>query len=172
MKNWGHDFLRAQNKEASNGDKEDSKSEKTKEKKHVGLKNKHGRKKSLRSDGDDDVDGEAGDNAGSKRKVTNKERRPSKKRETQEGLDSIKSEEDMGDEEAEVNGTTDDEEEHAGTKRKASNKGQKPSKKRETYKGQVGTKRKETDLRKGDDVSWNWGGSHPHAKVLDVKKEK
>lgn len=108
--------------------------------------------------------------AGTKRNVSNKEGRPSQK--GPDGTKAEKAELASGEEETEVDETTNDEEKHAGEKRKASDKQHKPSKKRETEKFQVETKSRETDLEKGDDVSWNWGGGHPHAKVLDVKDEK
>lgn len=179
LKNWGHDFLRAQGKEDTDANEQGSKSDDIHGKKDVGAKNNHGRKKSLESGGDGDeehdVDGDVEERAGTKRKALRKELRSSKKRETQKGFDSTKSEKGSltdGDEESEVDEAANDDEEHAGTRRKASDKEQTPSKKQETNKGHVSTKSGETDLQKGDDVSWNWGGGHPHGKVLDVKKEK
>lgn len=172
MKNWGHDFLRAQGKEDAHGGEGGSKSTKAGQTKHVDMKNKYGRKKSIESHGDEehDVDEDVEEHAGTKRKASTKERRPSKK--GPGGTNFGKADLVSGDEEPEVDGTAHDEVEHAGAKRKASNKEQKPSKKRETDESHVRTKSGETDLQKGDDVSWNWGGGHPHAKVLDVKDEK
>lgn len=177
MKNWGHDFLRAQGKEDTDGNEPGSKSADIHEKENVGAEQKHGRKKSLKSGGDEehDVDGDVEEHADTKRKASSKELRSSKKRDTQKGPDSTKSGKGgsaNSEEESELDGTTNDEEADAGTKRKASDKEQRPSKKRETHKGHVKTKSGETDLQKGDDVSWNWGGGHPHAKVLDVKEDK
>ena len=186
MKNWGHDFLKAEGKEASRSDKHSDKSTKPRTRSHESTKprtrshestkprtrqhekendredNEHEREKP-ESDENEDAHG---DHAGDKRKPSAEKKKPLKRRETRKGHED---EDAHGD--------------HAGDKRKPSAKKEKPTKKRETSKGHEGSESGESEseggsesggyeLAKGDTVSWKWGGGHPQGKVLDVKGEK
>lgn len=100
LKNWGHDFVKAQGKEASGGDKHDETSKETRMKEtrkggHDGEKSKHEKRRGLRSNGDEnapvDKDDENEGHAGTKRKPSDKDAKPSKKRETHKGHDGGKS---------------------------------------------------------------------------------
>ncbi|MBE3043775.1 HVA1 family protein [Candidatus Bathyarchaeota archaeon] len=87
MKNWGHDFLKAQGKEASRSDKHPGKSTKprtsqTREKEHDREGDEHEESENPESDEDEDAHV---DHAGDKRKPSAKKEKPSKKRETQKG---------------------------------------------------------------------------------------
>ncbi|KAG7100566.1 hypothetical protein HYQ44_019918 [Verticillium longisporum] len=121
-------------------------------------------------EGDDKEDGDA--KAGDKRKKTSAQNGANKKRETRQGKGSTtngnakKNGDDKGDEEAEEKeeddeeyvedeGDDDDNEEEGGDGKGKSNGGGKPKK----------------GPKKGDTVSWNWGGGQPEGKVLDVKGE-
>ena len=84
MKNWGHDFLRAQGREPPAEGKESK--EKMNEKANVGTEDKHEKKEDESSrkklpDGDKSDTKE--EHAGTKRKSSHHDEEPSKKRETE-----------------------------------------------------------------------------------------
>ncbi|EEY20447.1 conserved hypothetical protein [Verticillium alfalfae VaMs.102] len=205
LKNWGHDFLKAEGRGGgSDSKKQDNKKNEKKEngKKENGKKEngkkENGKKEDdeeedaemkeadedaqeeVEEDAEEEVEEEEGDGkddgdakAGDKRKKTSAPNGANKKRETRQGKGSStngnakKNDEDKADEEEEEKeegdeeyvedeGDDDDnEEEDAGDGKGKSNGGGKPKK----------------GPKKGDTVSWNWGGGQPEGKVLDVKGE-
>ncbi|OHE97711.1 DNA-binding protein [Colletotrichum orchidophilum] len=171
LKNWGHDFLKAQGKEngATKSNGKSSKTENGNEGKAEsnGSKKQNGSKKGEEEVEDDKEEEEAEDEteekAGDKRKNASEENGSSKKRQTRqgEGKSTGKSDENGDDEQeeaAEENGVDGDEEmeddDEEGDDKE--NGGGKPKK----------------GPKKGDTVSWNWGNGQPEGKVLDVKGEK
>ncbi|GKT41168.1 uncharacterized protein ColSpa_01349 [Colletotrichum spaethianum] len=148
LKNWGHDFLKAQGKESgaakSNG--KSSKKEGEDEEDEV---------EQVDNGETEEADEEVEEKSGDKRKNNSDENGTSKKRQTRQGEGQATKEsgkngnkkeeadEEDGDEELE-----DDDEDGGDGK--------------ETTKGP----------KKGDTVSWNWGNGQPEGKVLDVKGEK
>ncbi|GJC87867.1 hypothetical protein ColLi_10705 [Colletotrichum liriopes] len=145
LKNWGHDFLKAQGKEggAAKSNGKSSKQEDTKEEEVEQADD------SKAEEADEETE-----KVGDKRKNASDENGTSKKRQTRqgEGQATEKSEENGNEEEAtEENGDEeleDDDEEDGDAE--------------ETTKGP----------KKGDTVSWNWGNGQPEGKVLDVKGER
>ncbi|KXH26248.1 DNA-binding protein [Colletotrichum simmondsii] len=174
LKNWGHDFLKAQGKEngasKSNG-KSTKKEENGDEEKAEsnGSKKQNGPKKD-EEEAEDDKEEEAADEeaedeseekAGDKRKNASEENGASKKRQTRqgEGKSTEKSDEKNGD---------DDKEEEAEEK---DEDGDEEMEDDGDDKENGGGKAKKGP-KKGDTVSWNWGSGQPEGKVLDVKGEK
>ncbi|KAK2005962.1 hypothetical protein LZ32DRAFT_117231 [Colletotrichum eremochloae] len=180
LKNWGHDFLKAQGKEGgaekSNG-KSNGKSSKEEEEE---VEEENGKEEEenveeeeeeKEEEEEEDVEQNAEENveeaddgekeeaddkveekAGGKRKHAGDENGTSKKRQTRQG-------EGQAAEKSEENG---DEEEEA------ADEGGKEEEMDEGGDGEETTKGPE----KGDTVSWNWGNGQPEGKVLDVKGEK
>ncbi|GKT58242.1 DNA-binding protein [Colletotrichum tofieldiae] len=150
LKNWGHDFLKAQGKEGG-AEKSNGKSSKQEDTKEEEVEQA--------DDGKTEEADEETEKVGDKRKNASNENGTSKKRQTRqgEGQATEKSEEngneeaateENGDEELEDDDEEDDDEEDGDVE--------------ETTKGP----------KKGDTVSWNWGNGQPEGKVLDVKGEK
>ncbi|KAL6363964.1 hypothetical protein LRP88_03395 [Fusarium phalaenopsidis] len=125
LKNWGHDFLKAQGK----GDNE--------------------------KEEEDDDDKQAGD----KRKTTQSQSGPNKKRETAKGESETKDEE-----EEEISEEDADEPKESRTSNGKSKNEKTPNNKDES------TPKK--GPKKGETVSWKWGQGEPEGKVLDVKAEE
>ncbi|KAF3355724.1 hypothetical protein VDGD_05097 [Verticillium dahliae] len=186
LKNWGHDFLKAEGRDGgSDSKKQGNKKQGNKKQKDKKENDKEEDAEMEEADedvqeedaeeededeGDDKEDGDA--KAGDKRKKTSAQNGANKKRETRQGKGSTtngnakKNGDDKGDEEAEEKGEDDEEyvedegddddnEEEGGDGKGKSNGGGKPKK----------------GPKKGDTVSWNWGGGQPEGKVLDVKGE-
>ncbi|KAG7137713.1 hypothetical protein HYQ45_005031 [Verticillium longisporum] len=186
LKNWGHDFLKAEGRDGgSDSKKQGNKKQGNKKQKDKKENDKEEDAEMEEADedvqeedaeeededeGDDKEDGDA--KAGDKRKKTSAQNGANKKRETRQGKGSTtngnakKNGDDKGDEEAEEKeeddeeyvedeGDDDDNEEEGGDGKGKSNGGGKPKK----------------GPKKGDTVSWNWGGGQPEGKVLDVKGE-
>ncbi|KAF6795815.1 hypothetical protein CSOJ01_13383 [Colletotrichum sojae] len=159
LKNWGHDFLKAQGKESeSKGDEKEEKTESNGSKKQ-----KNGSTKKEEEEKADDAEEEKGDEeadqseekAGDKRKKADEETGANKKRQTRQG-EGKKSEENGKDaEEEEAKEDGDEETEDDGDEDKENGSGK-------TKKGP----------KKGDTVSWKWGNGNPEGKVLNVKEEK
>ncbi|KAG7134343.1 hypothetical protein HYQ45_007661 [Verticillium longisporum] len=173
LKNWGHDFLKAEGRGGGiDSKKQDKKKNNKKEDDKKEDAEEDAEEEEDEEEGDDKEDGDA--KAGDKRKNTSAQNGANKKRETRQGKgsstngnaqkngegkgDEENEEKEEGDEEyVEDEGDDDDnEEEDAGDDKKGkSNGGGKPKK----------------GPKKGDTVSWNWGGGQPEGKVLDVKGE-
>ncbi|CRK13334.1 hypothetical protein BN1723_009976 [Verticillium longisporum] len=173
LKNWGHDFLKAEGRGGGiDSKKQDKKKNNKKEDDKKEDAEEDAEEEEDEEEGDDKEDGDA--KAGDKRKKTSAQNGANKKRETRQGKgsstngnaqkngegkgDEENEEKEEGDEEyVEDEGDDDDnEEEDAGDDKKGkSNGGGKPKK----------------GPKKGDTVSWNWGGGQPEGKVLDVKGE-
>lgn len=147
LKNWGHDFLKAQKANgASKGGKQEKKEDK-----------KQDEEKEEVEEEEEDAEGEEEDGdakAGDKRKKSGEQNGSSKKRETRQGKGTSTKDDDGEEEEEQVSEEDPDEEQgdskNGGSKSKGTDKG--PD--------------------KGDTVSWNWGNGQPEGKVLDVKDEK
>ncbi|PNH46052.1 hypothetical protein VD0004_g1976 [Verticillium dahliae] len=181
LKNWGHDFLKAEGRDGGSDSKKQG-NKKQKDKKENDKEEdaemeeadedvqEEDAEEEDEDEGDDKEDGDA--KAGDKRKKTSAQNGANKKRETRQGKGSTtngnakKNGDDKGDEEAEEKGEDDEEyvedegddddnEEEGGDGKGKSNGGGKPKK----------------GPKKGDTVSWNWGGGQPEGKVLDVKGE-
>ncbi|KAK6220963.1 DNA-binding protein [Colletotrichum tabaci] len=147
LKNWGHDFLKAQGGGSSKGEEAHEKTGSNGSKEKNGS-NKKGEEEEEEEEEEepeqvDDAEEEAAEEteeteekAGDKRKNASDENGSSKKRQTRQG-------EGKAAEESEENGGEDGDDD-------------------KTTKGP----------EKGDTVSWNWGNGHPEGKVLDVKGEK
>ncbi|KAF7561148.1 hypothetical protein G7046_g2980 [Stylonectria norvegica] len=154
LKNWGHDFLKAQGKAGS----EKKSKDKSAEDEEVDEKDeaKNGDKES-----------------GHKRKASNGQAGSNKKRETRQSGKTNEGkkadaadEEEVSDEDASVddnkNGGDEQAEENATDEDNAEEDGNDSKQGGKTKKGP----------KKGDTVSWNWGGGQPEGKVLDVKGEQ
>ncbi|KAF6829704.1 hypothetical protein CPLU01_07786 [Colletotrichum plurivorum] len=158
LKNWGHDFLKAQGKESeSKGD------EKEKKESNGSKKQKNGSTKKEEGEKADDAEEEKGDEeedqseekAGDKRKKADEETGANKKRQTRQGEGKKADENGKDAEEEEAKEDSDEEMEDDGEEDKENGSG----------KSKKGPK-------KGDTVSWKWGNGNPEGKVLDVKEEK
>ncbi|KAL0943382.1 uncharacterized protein CTRU02_201268 [Colletotrichum truncatum] len=163
LKNWGHDFLKAQGKEDTgkkNGKSSDSKNGDEEKAESNGSK-KNGKKEEAENDEQADeskeqeevAEDETEEKTGDKRKKTGEENGSNKKRQTRQGEgETTKADEDGDENEEEVDGAEEDDEEMEDG-------------------GEDGGKTKKGP-KKGDTVSWNWGNGQPEGKVLDVKEEK
>ncbi|KAJ3960115.1 hypothetical protein N0V92_003219 [Colletotrichum tropicale] len=184
LKNWGHDFLKAQGKEGSeqngkstkskNGDEEKAESNGSKKEESNGSKKeKNGSKKEAdeeeareevekADEGKEEEEEEADEEkTGDKRKKSGEENGSNKKRQTRQGEGkATKKDEDGEDEEEEEEAEDDGDEEMEDDDEEGDDKENGSSKK--TKKGP----------KKGDKVSWQWGNGNPEGKVLDVKEEK
>lgn len=154
LKNWGHDFLKAQGKgsgSTSNGSKSGSKKkEEEKEDEAEPEEDENGDEEA------DDDDGEKEKKSGDKRKKTGQQKGPNKKQETRKTRSSTKNEAENDDDGDDGGDDEDDDDEGADKEENGGNKG-KSSKK---------------GPKKGDTVSWSWGSGNPKGKVLDVKEDK
>ncbi|KAL3292754.1 DNA-binding protein [Colletotrichum asianum] len=184
LKNWGHDFLKAQGKEGSeqngksakskNGDEEKAESNGSKKEESNGSKKeKNGSKKEddeeeaeeeaeKADEGKEEEEEEADEEkTGDKRKKSGDENGSNKKRQTRQGEGkATKKDEDGEDEKEEEEAEDDGDEEMEDDDEEGDDKENGSSKK--TKKGP----------KKGDKVSWQWGNGNPEGKVLDVKEEK
>ncbi|KAI8210611.1 hypothetical protein K4K52_012002 [Colletotrichum sp. SAR 10_76] len=184
LKNWGHDFLKAQGKEGSeqngksakskNGDEEKAESNGSKKEESNGSKKeKNGSKNEddeeeaeeeveKADEGKEEEEEEAdGDKTGNKRKKSGEENGSNKKRQTRQGEGkATKKDEDGEDEKEEEEAEDDGDEEMEDDDDEGDDQENGSSKK--TKKGP----------KKGDKVSWQWGNGNPEGKVLDVKEEK
>ncbi|KAH9240881.1 hypothetical protein K456DRAFT_1821343 [Colletotrichum gloeosporioides 23] len=185
LKNWGHDFLKAQGKEGSeqngksakskNGDEEKAESNGSKKKASNGSKKeKNGSKKEddeeeaaeeeaeKADEGKEEEEEEADkEKTGDKRKKSGEENGSNKKRQTRQAEGkATKKDEDGEDEKEEEEAEDDGDEEMEDDDQEGDDKENGSSKK--TKKGP----------KKGDKVSWQWGNGNPEGKVLDVKEEK
>ncbi|KAF5523303.1 hypothetical protein CGCA056_v004174 [Colletotrichum aenigma] len=184
LKNWGHDFLKAQGKEGSeqngksakskdggeekaesNGSKKEESNGSTKEKN--GSKNvddeEEAEEEAEKADEGKEADEEEADEekTGDKRKKSGEENGSNKKRQTRQGEGkATKKDEDGEDEKEEEEAEDDGDEEMEDDDEEGDDKENGSSKK--TKKGP----------KKGDKVSWQWGNGNPEGKVLDVKEEK
>ncbi|KAL6914556.1 hypothetical protein FSST1_012316 [Fusarium sambucinum] len=161
LKNWGHDFLKAQGKE--NGS--DKKQEEEKEE----------------GEADDDVeeqqeeDGDDEKHTGEKRRATRSQTGSNKKRETRKGESTKSNDEEEEEEDAEEDG--DDAEEKPQKKQSNGKKTNGASKKSQEAEDDQNDDEGGDDSgakkgpKKGETVSWNWGEGQPKGKVLDVKAE-
>ncbi|TEA15292.1 hypothetical protein C8034_v002710 [Colletotrichum sidae] len=167
LKNWGHDFLKAQGSNGKKGEKKEESKDESKNgeekagsngsKKENGSKKKAGEEKeSEEADAKEDEEEESEEKAGDKRKA-GQENGSNKKRQTRQGEGkAAKSDENGDDEKEEEEEAADDED------------GDEDMEEGDKENGGGKTK----GPKKGDKVSWNWGGGQPEGKVLDVKGEK
>ncbi|KAJ4392275.1 hypothetical protein N0V93_005900 [Gnomoniopsis smithogilvyi] len=173
LKNWGHDFLKAQGKQSGsangggsksgskkkNEDKEENKEEKDEAKEENGEEEeKEEEEEGSKEEEDEKEEEEEGDKdkkAGDKRKKSGQQNGSNKKQETRQTRSSDKKEnEDKDKEEAEDDQDGEDDGEDEGEN------------------GDSGGKSGKNGPKKGDTVSWNWGSGNPQGKVLDVKEDK
>ncbi|KAJ0307341.1 hypothetical protein COL516b_003954 [Colletotrichum fioriniae] len=177
LKNWGHDFLKAQGKE-NGASKSNGKSTKKEENGDEGKaesngSNKQNGSKKEEEEAEDDKEEEAAEEdaqdeseekAGDKRKNASEENGSGKKRQTRqgEGKSTEKSDEKNGDE---------DKEEEVEEKDEDGDEEMEDEGEEGDDKENGGGKAKKGP-KKGDTVSWNWGSGQPEGKVLDVKGEK
>ncbi|KAF4450570.1 hypothetical protein F53441_6350 [Fusarium austroafricanum] len=161
LKNWGHDFLKAQGKQNGSDKREedgDAADEDAEEEQEVD---------------DDDDDKQTGE----KRRATRSQTGSNKKRETRKG-ESTKSNDDDEEEEEEEE-EKDDAENEQGQKKQSNGQAKKSnasSKKdyeaeEEQDDDKSGDSSAKNGPKKGETVSWNWGQGQPKGKVLDVKAE-
>nr|RBR02058.1 hypothetical protein FVER53263_11604 [Fusarium verticillioides] len=161
LKNWGHDFLKAQGKENGSEKKEE--------------KEEKGEEKEEENDDAEEAEDEEGDGddkqTGEKRRATRSQTGSNKKRETRKG-ESTKSNDEEEEEE--------DEDEEDGEKKQSNGQSKKSngsSKKEEEAEEEQDDDEGGDDSgakkgpKKGETVSWNWGQGQPEGKVLDVKAE-
>ncbi|EWG53111.1 hypothetical protein FVEG_11604 [Fusarium verticillioides 7600] len=161
LKNWGHDFLKAQGKENGSEKKEE--------------KEEKGEEKQEENDDAEEAEDEEGDGddkqTGEKRRATRSQTGSNKKRETRKG-ESTKSNDEEEEEE--------DEDEEDGEKKQSNGQSKKSngsSKKEEEAEEEQDDDEGGDDSgakkgpKKGETVSWNWGQGQPEGKVLDVKAE-
>ncbi|KAF5023398.1 hypothetical protein F66182_4555 [Fusarium sp. NRRL 66182] len=165
LKNWGHDFLKAQGKDGDSGEQEEVSDEDAEEE----------------QEGDEDEK-----QTGEKRRTTRSQTGPNKKRETRKGessksKDDDEEEDDEDDKEEEQEAGNDDEAEQKQVQKKQSN-GQAKKSNGSAKKTQDGKDDQDDDKgdddsgtkngpKKGETVSWNWGQGQPKGEVLDVKAE-
>ncbi|KAM0556088.1 hypothetical protein ACHAPJ_006076 [Fusarium lateritium] len=167
LKNWGHDFLKAQGKEDDGDEEEEEEADEG-------------------AEGEQEDDDEDDKQTGEKRRTTRSQTGPNKKRETRKG-ESTKSNDDEEDEDEEEEEEQDDEADDDGAEKK---QGQKKQSNGQAKKSNGNTKKSEEaeddeddddeggddsgankGPKKGETVSWNWGQGQPKGKVLDVKAE-
>jgi len=166
LKNWGHDFLKAQGKENGSDKKQEEDKEEDKEEEEA----------------DDDVeeqqeeDGDDEKHTGEKRRATRSQTGSNKKRETRKGESTKSNDEEEEEEDAEEDG--DDAEEKPQKKQPNGKKTNGASKKSEEKEDDENDDDEGGDdsgakkgPKKGETVSWNWGEGQPKGKVLDVKAE-
>ncbi|KAM0276538.1 hypothetical protein ACHAQH_006639 [Verticillium albo-atrum] len=164
LKNWGHDFLKAEGRDGGGEKQEDEVEDADEDAEVEEVDDDAEEEKDDEEDEKENGDAKAGD----KRKKTGAQNGANKKRETRQGKGSStngkakkeekedKDDEEEGDEEyVEDEGDDNGEEEDGGKKNKSNG----------------GSKTKDGP-KKGDTVSWNWGGGQPEGKVLDVKGEE
>ncbi|KAF9877115.1 DNA-binding protein [Colletotrichum karsti] len=175
LKNWGHDFLKAQGKDGGEQNGKSSKGDEKKAESNGSKKESNGSKKAEKTDDhkeeEEEVEDEGEEKAGDKRKKSteengSEENGSNKKRQTRqgEGKSAKKSDEngdDEKEEEAEAEGGDEDGDEEMEDDGEEGDDKENGSGKT-TKKGP----------KKGDTVSWNWGNGQPEGKVLDVKEEK
>lgn len=184
LKNWGHDFLKAQQgkngaKKSSRKDEEDEPAEDDKE--------DNGETEEAQEEGAEENENE-GKKVGDKRKKSGQQNGSNKKRETTRKTRSADKKEDgnededgdEGDEEDEENDDDQEEQEEGNGEEKEKQEDEEeeeeqeeedeePSKNGSKNGAKNGSK---NGPHKGDTVSWNWGSGQPKGKVLDVKEEK
>ncbi|RGP65932.1 hypothetical protein FLONG3_9064 [Fusarium longipes] len=159
LKNWGHDFLKAQGKE-SGSDKKQEKEEEDEAEDNAEEKEEGG---------DDEKQ------TGEKRRATRSQTGSNKKRETRKGESTKSNDEDEEEEEKEED-DADDKSQKKQSNGKKSNGSSKKSEEAEDDKDDNedddgGDSSAKKGPKKGDTVSWNWGEGQPKGKVLDVKAE-
>ncbi|WYZ38321.1 hypothetical protein EsH8_III_000235 [Colletotrichum jinshuiense] len=175
LKNWGHDFLKAQGKTAGAekkhnghsskkdiGNEEDAEANESQEK-NGSSKDEVNEEEEIDEVGDgeeeEEEEEEVEEKTGDKRKNADKENGSNKKRQTRqsEGSTTKKTGENAGgasDQEENGNEDMEEDDEDGGDKENG------------------GGKEIKNGPKEGDTVSWNWGNGHPEGKVLEVKGEK
>lgn len=201
LKNWGHDFLKAQGKNSGSANGGGGKS----------ASKKKGEDKDEEDAASDEVEEDEGKKTGDKRKKSGTQNGSNKKRETRSTTSSKKNgseDKDEGqsqDEEEEKEEEEKEEEEKkegkngkkekAGKKEKEGKNGKEDKEKKEKKQdeeeekeqddqddgqededeeddGKSGQKSSKKGPKKGETVSWKWGSGNPKGKVLDVKEDK
>lgn len=169
LKNWGHDFLKAQGKQSgsANGSGKSGSKKKEEHKEEDNEKEEDDHKEKANGDEDeaeeekeeedeDEGEGDKDKKAGDKRKKSGQQNGSNKKQETRKTRSSDKKEnegEDKEDAEDDQNGEDEDDAD-------------------EGENGDSGGKSSKNGPKKGETVSWNWGSGNPKGKVLDVKEDK
>ncbi|KAL4727747.1 hypothetical protein ACLX1H_004435 [Fusarium chlamydosporum] len=164
LKNWGHDFLKAQGKEGGSDDKEEE------EEADDGAEEEQ--EEEEEEEGDDEKQ------TGEKRRATRSQTGSNKKRETRKGESTKSNDEEEEEEEDDAEDDGDDDAEEKPQKKQSNgNKSNGASKKSEDAKEEQEEDEGGDDSgakkgpKKGETVSWNWGQGQPKGKVLDVKAE-
>ncbi|KAL2882215.1 hypothetical protein SGCOL_002483 [Colletotrichum sp. CLE4] len=178
LKNWGHDFLKAQGKEngASKSNGKSSKKEENGDEEKAesnGSKKKNGSKKEeeeveddeekAEEDADEEAEDDSEEKAGDKRKNASEENGSSKKRQTRQG-------EGKSTEKSDENADNDEEEEPEEKDEDGDEEMEDDGEEGDDKENGGGKAKK--GPKKGDTVSWKWGNGNPEGKVLDVKGEK
>lgn len=153
LKNWGHDFLKAQGNDAGTAKNGGNKSA-SKEKEDQVEEDAEG-EDDVEEQEDGDEEGKDDDKkTGDKRKKSGQQNGSNKKRETHKTRSTKNESENEQDAEEDLEDEGDDggdeNEENGGSEEASSKNGP----------------------EKGQTVSWNWGNGKPSGKVLDVKEEK
>lgn len=159
LKNWGHDFLKAQGKGSSNGSKSGSKQKAKKDDVREEEADEDGEDEPADDHGEPEEDEAKEKKTGDKRKKSGQQKGSNKKQETgtrktrSSSKKDAKADDDAEEQEAE------EEDDDTGKEEGKESKGKKAK------SGKKGPK-------KGDTVSWSWGSGNPKGKVLDVKEDK
>ncbi|KAM0372226.1 hypothetical protein ACHAO7_005263 [Fusarium culmorum] len=164
LKNWGHDFLKAQGKENGSNKKQEEKKEEEEE---------------ADDDAEEEQDGDDEKQTGEKRRATRSQAGSNKKRETRKGESTKSNDEDEEEEEDDAEEEGDDADEKPQKKQSNGKKSNGASKKSEEAEDDEKDDEEGGDdsgakngPKKGETVSWNWGEGQPKGKVLDVKAEE
>lgn len=193
LKNWGHDFLKAQGKESGSAKggsksgskkKEDKKEENKKDADEDEAKEEeNGHKNGDDKEGDDEEEneeeGEEGEEeeeeeeegnkdkkAGDKRKKSGQQNGSNKKQETRKTRSSDKKDSKGEEAEDDQDGGEDGEDDEK------DGEDDEKDDEDDAKNGDSGGKSSKKGPKKGDTVSWNWGSGNPQGKVLDVKEDK
>ncbi|ROV89289.1 hypothetical protein VSDG_09103 [Cytospora chrysosperma] len=151
LMNWGHDPLKAFEKEGTNHEKEGNKSDTGKRKTEV---EEDEEDKEDEEDEEDDEADEGDKKAGDKRKSSAQQNSANKKRETRQSISSSKEHGEDTKEGRDGGGDQEDDDYEESDSDDES----------------VDKSSSKAGPNKGDTVSWNWGSGHPHGVVLDVKE--
>lgn len=163
LKNWGHDFLKAQKKNAgsANGGGRKSASKKTAE------------DEAEQGATEEEAEEDEGKKAGDKRKKSDTQNGSNKKRETRSTTSARKNESRRKDhsQDQDQDSAQDDDKDEDGNGDEEEQTDQKDGEEEEEH-SKSGKKSAKKGPKKGQTVSWNWGSGNPQGKVLDVKEDK
>ncbi|CAN8096928.1 unnamed protein product [Discula destructiva] len=171
LKNWGHDFLKAQGKDSgsangSNGSKSASKQKEEKDDEAEAEADE-----GADDDGEETKDDEQEEKTGNKRKKSGQQGGSNKKQETRKTRSSKKN--DSEDDDQDENGEKDQDDRDEEMEEEGEEEQEKEQEEeKEEENGDNEDKPSKKGPKKGDTVSWSWGSGNPKGKVLDVKEDK